>query len=609
MIHFVVVAGRPARTSTVADDLGGALQRTRYFEGDLQQHAAPSGCWRAAVLAVPDPVVPTRVRVEGNDLALLNGPAMATDGDQAHLLKRVLDDARSGSFERVADRLTGGYNLVTISRRRGLRAFGDFAGVYPLYYFVGRGVTIVSNRPSTIRDVLGDRRWNLHALSWLVGHSNLFADEMPARGVQYLPPGRALRADWGRARARLERSPTWIWPEPSDAPLRDNLTPSEWDEITDDLIGSARSLRILEEWPRLLLSGGKDSRLCLALLKAAGLADEVRAVTNGRADSPELACAVAVAAAGGFEHTHVGLPARQSFEPPPFDAERVWHRLGQAVYRYDGIVNPWDGLTNSTKGTVLNIKGFGGELYRRSHAPRFKKGGELTLDEMADEFVDFHQRMDPLGALRPDEASQQVEFLRSWVHDTAKEVRLDLLPEKFYVDYRLGHWNGPLGQYKAAYININPLLHPRAAVKCLELSREARQSERFHYEVMRRAAPELVTVPYLADTWAPAIRADAPEDLPDEPFPTAVEPTTRVLKTWQWRFIETQAAEIEQLVRDAVQGARLGKHCKPQRLVAMARRGPTLTNNVRAKALVAVTAVALTALDRGEPNVDRPLAS
>ena len=136
------------------------------------------------------------------------------------------------------------------------------------------------------------------------------------------------------------------------------------------------------------------------------------------------------------------------------------------------------------------------------------------MDQIAEAFVSYQQPIDPLGVLAPDVRDAQAQWLRSWVYETAESVRLDLLPEKFYVDYRLGHWVGPLGQGQPLKPVVNPVLSATVAETVLQLGPRAREDERFHYEVMRRAAPELLSVPFVKQRWSDTIRAEDQIGLP-----------------------------------------------------------------------------------------------
>jgi len=607
VIHFVVVVGERHAVEREARRLRDALEATRLHDGARIEHRAPGGHWAVAAISAPDPLCAARLAVDGDAMVVANGPMLAVHGDQAGLIDDLLRRFRDRGSAAVADALAGSYNFVGVAPEIGTRAFADFSGLYPLYRAAGSDCAVFSNRSSTIAHLAG-AGWNLRPLAWVIGHANLFDDDVPAAGVSYVPPGREARVRWDGHEVAIERAPTWIWPEPSDGPARDNLDDREWDDVTAAMVSGFRALRDLEGPLRLWITGGKDSRLCLALAHAAGLRDDVETITAGTHDSPEVECAATVAAAVGFAHRRQGPPAQSPAGPPPappaFDAAKVWRNLRQDVYRYEGIVCAWSALQN-TRAPQFNVKGFGGELYRRGNAKQF--GAEIEdLDELARKFVNYHQIHDPLGVLREAEAEYQRAWLQNWVHESARQVRLDLLPEKFYVDFRLGHWSGPLLQDAPVCVNVNPLLLVHAARKNTELSVAARGSERFHFEVMRRAAPELVGLPFLNDLWAPAIQADAPGELATEPFRASVEPTGRVLtgNNPGWRLMEHEEKTLGRLFRAAARRSDMGEICDMRRLRRVGREAAQLQKSAQVKELHSGIGVALALLGRAEPVLD-----
>ncbi len=470
----------------------------------------------------------------------------------------------------------------------------------PIYYHGGDTFAVFTNRSYALTGLGSPRRWDTRALAWLIGHSNLFGERMPVDGASYLPPERQARVGWTDAQIQLERSPQWIWPGPSEVPDREQLPARDWDAITESLVENFRDIGRLHADIRLMLSGGKDSRLCLALSKAAGLRDRLTCITNGAPGGPEVSCAAAVAEAAAFEHRLGPLP-----ETPV--EQREWKRLRQHLYRYEAIVCPRDGETEARAGTTVSIRGMGGELYRGpgGHAPQFKRTPATTLDAMAKKFVDYHQHHDPLGILHAEENAFQADWLQTWVYTTADHVRFDLLPEKFYVDYRLGLWNGPLGQGTPAEIKVDPLLSATVAVKNWSLAPVARGTDRLHYEVMRRTAPELLAVPILNDVWAKQVVADSDIALPAEPFRTNVVVDARTLRSGRWRFLEAEGDTIIELLNDADRDTEMGTICDIQKLKNVVR-DPTDLSNIQVKEIESCIAVALALLDRAEPVLDRP---
>jgi hypothetical protein len=609
MIHFVVVVGTPDAVDRLRSRLAPALEATRLQDGERIEHVGAARTWAIAAIAKPDRMCSTRLAVTDDAMVVANGPFLATSGDQQRALADLLERFQASGSAAVTTGLGGSYNFVGIAPSIGVRALADFSGLCPLYWHQGDDFALFSNRTSTI-DHLLELGWDLRPFAWVIGHANLFDDHMPVQRVSYLPPGLEARVAVGDTQVELARSSSWFWPPASTDRGRDNLDPHEWDEVTDAMIANFRALRGLEGPLGLSLTGGKDSRLCLALAHAAGLDDRIRTMTAGAFDSPEVACAATVAAALGFPHDAAQPPTTPADPqkvpaPPPFNADRVWKLMRQNVYRYEGIVTAWSAFQNPTN-PQLNIKGFGGELYRRGNAKQFGDKHFDNLETLASMFVNYHQVHDPLGVLQSREAEYQTEWLKAWVYDTAEHVRIDLLPEKFYVDFRLGHWSGPLEQDAPARVNVNPLLLTLAAGKNTELSAAARGSERFHFEVMRRAAPELVGLPFLNDTWSPAIAAGSPIELATEPFPVEVKPIGRVItgRNQGWRLMEHDAKGIEALFKEAGKTTDMGRICDIRKLRRVARRAPQLTKSAEVKELHSAVGVALALLGRAEPVLD-----
>jgi hypothetical protein len=614
LIHFVLATGASDSVSRLSQQLIPALNETRIFDGETVIRTGTSGTWTVGAICRPDPVCRVRVTAEDDSIVLVNGPAFARQGDQAHLIDRVLRAFRVAGTAGVAAALCGTYNFVGADPAQGVRAFGDCSALYPLYWHDGKDVSVISNRSSTVASVVGTWGWDAHALAWIIGRANLFGENMPVQGVQHVPSGTEAQVDWGAGGIRLERSPEWIWPAPSNDRGREALSAAEWDEITDELISNTRLLGKLNAPIRLALTGGKDSRLSLALVKAAGLRDSVVAYTSGGLSHPETESAVAVATAAAFCHEATGANVMRGRlrsdgnQRPAFDSRSEWRRLQWQVYRYEGIVPAWNDRSTWAKPETVTIEGFVGELYRNGHEPIFRRPHPITVDMYMSMFPFYHQagRRAGVQLLRPSEEQFQSAWIQNWVRATANEVRLDVLPDKFYVDNRLGHWTGPQLQ-NAAYVTINPLSSAFAARKVLELSLDARTNERFHLEVMRRTAPELIDIPLFRNHWAGAHsphRAEASSRLNHQPSPPDIHMLTRHRPIWS--FLESEGDAIVELFEDAARHTAMTGICDIGKVIALARRSGEL-RDARARELFCCIGVAISMLGLAEPVRDARL--
>ena len=616
MIFFVVVAGMPTEVERLAPQLLGALEATRIVNGTRIERTGTLRTWAVAAIEESDATCSSRFAGDGDAFVVFNGPAFAADRDQRVVADDLLTKYRARDPEGLADSLRGSYNFVGVAPDAGLKAFGDFSGTYPLYWHAGRGFTVVSNRSLTVSDLVGSRAWNPRALAWVIARANLAGDDLPLRHVRHIPPGLEARAAWGTGELELETSSMSIWPGASDEQGRDNLTSETWDEITDALVGNVRALESVDAPLRLGLTGGKDSRLCLALVKAAGLRHRVDVFTSGGPDSPEVQVARAVAEVAGFAHGTPGAPgttaqsapnvvAPTKQSPPDIDVEQVWRRLRRNITRYDAVIPAWTALQNATHRPFVNIKGFGGEFFRRGSNQRSHSKEVRSVDELAEQFAADHRAMDQLGIIRPAEAEYQKQWIESWIHTTAHQVRGDVVLEKFHVEVDFAHWFGPLLQCAPQSVTINPLVSRLAAQKNLELSATARHRERFHFEVMRRAAPELVPIPFLNDWWAPELAGDSSLALPQTPFPTTVKPTGRAIHPANpgWQFLETERKTIERLFKEADKHTDMDSVCDMKKLRRYAKSSRPMTKFGEIREMVGAVGVALTLLDRAEPVI------
>ena len=255
-------------------------------------------------VAARDAVLEPRWSNDGEGLVVCNGTVTGDPGAVA--TAAVLRRFRLAGLEMAAQPLSGTYNLVCCSPEHGLTISGDFAGFYPLYYGHDSGRVVISNRSTTVAASLGTTGWNRQALGWILGTGHLCGDEVPAVGVRCLRAGQVGRVGWGRSFLAEGTPAQVLMPPPGTGAGRPDLSSAEWDTVTEDLVGQVEGLGALDTPMYLQLSGGKDSRLVLALLMAAGRTD-TESYTSGPVDNTEVRYATEVAAVAGLPHC-VGMP-------------------------------------------------------------------------------------------------------------------------------------------------------------------------------------------------------------------------------------------------------------------------------------------------------------
>jgi hypothetical protein len=132
-----------------------------------------------------------------------------------------------------------------------------------------------------------------------------------------------------------------------------------------------------------------------------------------------------------------------------------------------------------------------------------------------------------------------------------------------------------------------------------------RGSDRLHFEVMRRTAPELLEIAIVGDAWTPDIVADSPIQLPTEPFSSGLAASARTLRSGRWRFLEQERDAIVRLLGDADRSTAMGAICDLERLKSVLS-APTDLSNIQVKSIESSIAVALALLGGAETVLDVP---
>lgn len=258
------------------------------------------------------------------------------------------------------------------------------------------------------------------------------------------------------------------------------------------------------------LTGGKDSRLVLAVALGAGLADRVVLRTDGPSDVRDVVVARQVAEAAGVRwlgRDDLGPYLRRRLGGAgerPSHADRGVTRSDtwtDAVRRYvgttAGVSNLWRAKPPTGNPLVTRISGLSGEMLRSSvHRP-------LRHDADLVRRLDGHYGL--LDLLRPEALAR---YRREWVTEVRCPVdgatdandRHDL----YLLRTQIRSNFGPREEWTPHH-RLMPLSDPTAVQCAFASGSAARMQEALHRGIIERAAPELARVPFVDRGW-PALQ-------------------------------------------------------------------------------------------------------
>lgn len=394
----------------------------------------------------------------------------------------------------VARDLDGVFAAVTVSADDDVDAATDPLGLRCIYYGEDDTVVAISSKAALVAGALAASEGRPMARDrfnpcWLVFTTYWIGDATGFEGVRVLPAGAGLAID-RTGRLSILEGGSWIPDDTTRGLAGDELV----ELVRDDIASTLRStLRLPADRHVIRLTGGKDSRLILAVALWAGLAQRFDYETIG---PPTLAdVRVASELADRFELRHevrfVGLAPERSYAD----------RARSFVTATGGMLNLWDLAEPDTPPNEVRIVGVCGEMlrtYRRTAKP------VSSVDDLVRLFAP--RNFGRLGLLR-SEVSRELHDLvvRTVLDHSQRGLDPQDLFDAFYMSHRARMTrSGPLEEL-VGHRRVLPLYSRTTLGAAFAIGGAARQDELLHYEVMRRCSTELVGHRFAGPGWSPAL--------------------------------------------------------------------------------------------------------
>jgi hypothetical protein len=415
-----------------------------------------------------------------------------------------------------ADELAGVYVVASLSLHGSSSVAADPIGAGLLYRGSNGDIVVLSTRAAVAaailaaadgtaprRDVLG-AGWLPYA-GWAMGARTGF------ERVALVPDGAVVEIGSTGAVA-LHRSSRPVWHRHGDELAAD--PEAALDEARAEMTTAIRmALRDPMTQGCLGLTGGKDSRLVLALLLADGTASEIECQTYGDDDLPDVVVARQLANAFGLRHvTRPGASERHAWRRRVDEAARDGG-LGHCSSREIAFrIAAWvtSGMTNAGEpepgrlpsgGRVL-LTGLFGESLRTNYHDSTRIRSKTQASRFPDELE--------LGAAEILDREAVARY-RAEVHDLLFEGASDAdspqdVIDTFYLRQRLRRWMGGTLE-----INSENRTFPLYSITGLRLAfaigAENRHSEWIHHRLIQDACEPLHDIPFAGDRWPPGTGA------------------------------------------------------------------------------------------------------
>jgi hypothetical protein len=418
----------------------------------------------------------------------------------------VDQDTTPGWVTRLGERigtLDGIFALLAHEPGRAVLASTDPLGYAPLFMGERRGTVAVGTRPSLVAAAIAPPRVppprDVHGCAWLahaglrLGEGTGFAD------VEMLPRGALVWVEAGGAVRVDEPPPPWRPPDAMTALSRDEVIDRIEVEIADGLHAAAAD----PDRPVVMdLTGGRDSRLLLAVAQRAELASSWRYRTVGPPDLADVQVATQIAERYGLDHRAEFLSStpRAPHGDSPAERSRCF------VATTEGLANLWEQRAAVPDQSLRRIGGLFPMLLRTP------LGGRVALESL-EGFADTYPAQlafGRLGLVLPEVAEALDRQLAQMVFE---DVAGGATPLDLVHRYKMGHsqrqHGGPF-QDLDQQPRVAPLYTARLAQLGVALGGAARRDELAHRVLIGRGAPGLAELPFAGSGWP---RSKLSEDL------------------------------------------------------------------------------------------------
>jgi hypothetical protein len=421
-----------------------------------------------------------------------------------------------------ADAIDGEYAVCRAQPDGEFRVWRNLMGSVPLYYSPEPDRFVLSTRASVAaygRRLSSQFSMDRSFARSVLSGSTAMNDHSIFEGVRALQQGSVVfRPSQGRPVVQQ------MAPVPfSDAALAEEYQrdrTSYWDgafERLRSLAGVFHAAQVPIEVP---VSGGKDSRLLIGLLESAGLHDHIGSlVTWGRPGDPNLASAGDVAGVLGLEGRHTareldGFVADADAQSGIPTSERFFRH----AFLTEGEMSPMD-LTGVLPRPGTSAHGQEGGLRNVAGDRHFGSSSELLG------WFRVHLGDWDFCKILTDEArkANEDEFLEYFGQRLVLVDDLNQIPSLHRIEFRYWRWVSRTWNLLNSTSFAPFLFGSDTAVRyAFNAGARSRSLEEFHFELLRRAEPRLLGVPFAEQTWDPRLRL----------LPNGIEPPVSAPYTW-----------------------------------------------------------------------------
>ncbi len=413
----------------------------------------------------------------------------------------------AADWEHLHDRLEGRFCIVRVTNGPvRIELMTDPIGLEQVFVHEGEGWSLISNSAGLVERVIDATEPDPLGVSMFLTLDWVGSDRTIRRAVRVIPGGQ--RWTWTAGDPQWTRRRYWSV-EQAIQPIC-AVDDAMVDAATHRLIGFAAAAAAVNGHVNAPISGGRDSRLIVALTQAGGI--PTRYWTKGDPGSRDVAIAREVVAKLGLEHRFANRPTQpESDRDPTLDIATEWTSLSERfVAQNDGLasltyIGNIQGQPTRIDEIAVTLAGLSGESTRAVYGRPYLFGPGASLRRTRSYLPGVFSGR-PNELVRPEAFATAVSFVRDELDRLdGVGVAVANLPTAFYLTERARRWaaNNPRELAQTEDKALIYLTRPYVET-ALSLTPEDSWLERFHRRAMGRLVPGLEEDPPFDLPWRDA---------------------------------------------------------------------------------------------------------
>jgi hypothetical protein len=405
------------------------------------------------------------------------------------------------AFPGDVDRLSGTFTAVHMRSRGAGYVFADPFSIGNVYLGEGPNCAVFSSRAAIAAWLAAPEgqapRRDPVGIGWL-GFAGVILDDVTGfEGIRLLRQCARIEFDeFGNHAIRSAVHPAHRYPE--------LVPPQEAVAIARrDLEAELAAISGMTVAPMLAdLTGGKDSRMILAAMLSAGVADRYRFWTAGSPDLPDVRIGDQLVGMFGLTRARpLPLPTPEADRWRLCEGEDYLGVDRRFVFGTSGMCSLWSAKPITEPFVEVKINGVGGEPWYTN----YPASGKLARLDQFHGWLYAGQKIGHARLVTPEARAHYESVIADMAEQLCEGSRTPQdAVNKYYLRVRMRRWFGTLLEVDRQN-RVLPLFSAPAIAAAFGLGSHWRHAQFLPYSIMAGTDPRLITTPFAYDVWPKAL--------------------------------------------------------------------------------------------------------